>query len=151
MTRRSPSGWLVPLVVTVASVATVRLLRGGPIPAVTDRGPWRGGAPWPPVEQPTAIDGRHAPSSTESDVPTDAAVTGDLEPTSAGDTVALPTGDPWVDPVDGACPTGFPVKAKLSSGIFHVPGGLSYERTRPDRCYADADAAIADGLRAAKR
>jgi hypothetical protein len=42
------------------------------------------------------------------------------------------------------------VKAKLGSGIFHVPGGASYERTKADRCYCDADAAQRDGLRAAK-
>ena len=29
------------------------------------------------------------------------------------------------------------MKAKLASGINDVPGGLSYKRTRPDRCYAD--------------
>jgi hypothetical protein len=57
----------------------------------------------------------------------------------------------WVEPVDGGCPEGYPVKAKLTSGIFHVPGGLAYERTKPDRCYRSADDAIADGLRAAKR
>jgi hypothetical protein len=57
----------------------------------------------------------------------------------------------WVQPSDGACPDGYPVKAKLASGIFHLPGGLSYERTRPDRCYRDADAAEADGLRPAQR
>ena len=44
-----------------------------------------------------------------------------------------------------------PVKAKLASGIYHVPGGGNYDRTKPDRCYVDADAAEADGLRAAKR
>jgi hypothetical protein len=32
-----------------------------------------------------------------------------------------------------------------------VPGGASYERTGADRCYADAAAAEADGLRRAKR
>jgi hypothetical protein len=42
------------------------------------------------------------------------------------------------------------VKGKLASGIFHVPGGANYDRTRPDRCYADAGAAEADGLRASK-
>jgi hypothetical protein len=57
----------------------------------------------------------------------------------------------WVEPVDGTCPTSHPVKAKLASKIFHLPGMLNYERTRPDRCYADADAATADGLRPAKR
>jgi len=65
---------------------------------------------------------------------------------------AAPTGaQSWVDPVDGACPDGYPIKAKVKSGIYHQPGGLAYERTNPDRCYADAASAEADGLRAAKR
>jgi methylphosphotriester-DNA--protein-cysteine methyltransferase len=42
------------------------------------------------------------------------------------------------------------VKVKTSSGIFHVPGGRSYERTNPDRCYATPAAAEADGYRPAK-
>jgi hypothetical protein len=57
----------------------------------------------------------------------------------------------WVEPVDGSCPLTHPVKAKLSSGIFHEPGGGNYERIRAERCYVDPDAAIADGLRAPKR
>ena len=57
----------------------------------------------------------------------------------------------WVDPVDGACPATHPVKAKLSSGIFHVPGGQNYDRTHADRCYADEGAAVADGLRKSQR
>lgn len=63
---------------------------------------------------------------------------------------AAPT--PWVDPEgDGTCPGSHPVKAKLSSKIFHLPGGFNYPRTRPDRCYIDAAAAEADGLRPSKR
>jgi hypothetical protein len=58
---------------------------------------------------------------------------------------------PWVEPVDGSCPLTHPVKAKLSSGIFHEPGGGNYDRIRAERCYVDSDAAIADGLRAPKR
>lgn len=57
----------------------------------------------------------------------------------------------WVEPTGAVCPTSHPVKAKLSSKIFHVPGSASYDRTHPDRCYVDADAAEADGLRPAKR
>ena len=61
-------------------------------------------------------------------------------------------GGSWASPAaDGSCPDGFPIKAKESSGIFHQPGGLSYERTVPDRCYPDEAAAEADGFRAAKR
>ncbi len=56
----------------------------------------------------------------------------------------------WVPPVDGACPADHPVKLNETSGIFHLPGGRFYERTIPDRCYASADDAEADGYRAAK-
>jgi hypothetical protein len=56
----------------------------------------------------------------------------------------------WVESDDGTCPTSHPVKAKLSSGIFHVEGGASYERTHADRCYATPEAAEADDLRASK-
>ena len=56
----------------------------------------------------------------------------------------------WVAPVDGACPDGYPVKANDNSGIYHVPGGRFYDRTVAERCYADADDALADGYRPAK-
>jgi hypothetical protein len=56
-----------------------------------------------------------------------------------------------IEPVDGECPVSHPVKGKLTSGIYHEPGGLNYARTRADRCYLDAAAAESDGLRAAKR
>jgi hypothetical protein len=56
----------------------------------------------------------------------------------------------WVPAVDGTCPPGYPVKVSRT-GIVHVPGGLSYLRTVPERCYATAAEAEADGYRAAKR
>jgi hypothetical protein len=65
---------------------------------------------------------------------------------------AVDAPSPWVEAAEtGACPAHHPVKAKLSSGIFHVPGGANYSRTRADRCYLSAGAAEADGLRASKR
>lgn len=60
-------------------------------------------------------------------------------------------GHAWVEPSDDTCPPSHPLKAKLSSKIFHRPGGLNYDRTNPDRCYADEASAEADGLRASKR
>ena len=65
----------------------------------------------------------------------------------------LPSGTApaWVEPDDGTCPASHPVKAKLTSGIYHRPDGRSYGRTRADRCYRDDTAAEADGLRAAKQ
>lgn len=61
-------------------------------------------------------------------------------------------GAAWVAPdADGNCPLSHPVKVKESSGIHHVPGGLSYDRTNADRCYPTPAAAQSDGYRAAKR
>ncbi len=57
----------------------------------------------------------------------------------------------WIEPAGDACPVSHPIKAKLTSGIFHVPGGQNYDRTKADRCYVDARDAEADGLRQAKR
>jgi hypothetical protein len=58
---------------------------------------------------------------------------------------------PWVEPGDdGSCPVSHPIKGKRASGIYHVPGGANYDRTRAERCYADEDAARRDGLRRSK-
>jgi hypothetical protein len=77
------------------------------------------------------------------------------EPVTATEPVAAQApssaGDGWVEPTDGTCPASHPVKAKMSSGIFHVKGGLNYDRIHPDRCYRDQAAAEADGLRKANR
>lgn len=61
------------------------------------------------------------------------------------------TGAGWVEPVGGTCPSTHPVKAKMASRIFHLPGMAAYDRTSADRCYSDAAAAESDGLRPAKR
>ncbi len=75
-------------------------------------------------------------------------------PTTEPPSVApgTPTDDqPWVAPnADGSAPASHPVEVKESSGIFHVPGGRFYDRTRPDRCYPTAAAAEADGYRRSK-
>jgi hypothetical protein len=59
---------------------------------------------------------------------------------------------PWVAPDDGGdALASYPVKAKESSRLYHLPGMLAYDRTRPDRCYVSAEAAEADGFVRAKR
>lgn len=58
---------------------------------------------------------------------------------------------PWIETTDHDCPPSHPVKAKLSSMLYHLPGMAFYNRTRPDRCYVDAAAAEADGFTRAKR
>ena len=57
----------------------------------------------------------------------------------------------WVRPVAGVCPSTHPVKGKLASRLFHLPGMFAYDRTRADRCYISEAAAVADGLTRAKR
>ena len=138
----------------------VRKLRGDPAPQFSNHPTVKGG-PLPDL----------VPAPADPTVPADAAtalVPAPEDPTVAADAstrlVAAPDdtttpttgstgtdGPAWVEAVDGACPDGYPVKAKLKSGIFHQPGGLAYDRTNPDRCYRDAAYAEADGLRAAKR
>jgi hypothetical protein len=87
---------------------------------------------WPPFEEGQAVAAR---TSTANHVSVE------VKPPSAR----------WTDPVEKACPAGFPVKVKLASGIYHLPGMLAYDRTSPDRCYVSAEEAEADGFRAAKR
>ncbi|HKY78247.1 MAG TPA: hypothetical protein VJS45_19080 [Acidimicrobiia bacterium] len=77
------------------------------------------------------------------------------KPTRTGPARKSPTGkaeDPpgerlWVPANDGVCPQSHPVKAKLSSKIFHTPASRNYSRTKADRCYPDETSAQADGLR----
>jgi hypothetical protein len=88
--------------------------------------------PFPPVPRPGPIATSEPAPATAGPAPGDEQAT-------------------WVEPVDGACPASHPVKAKLSSGIFHVPGGQNYDRTHADRCYVDEGAATSDGLRKSQR
>jgi hypothetical protein len=97
-------------------------------------------APYPPQPRPPNSSGNPAPAATTT---TAAPAATPVMPSGAGDA--------WVEPVGGSCPASHPVKAKMSSKIFHVEGGLNYERTHPDRCYRDAAAAEADGLRKSAR
>ncbi len=99
------------------------------------------GEPWPPIP-PLAEDPPPAPVATPSPAEDDGVAS-----TAVPDDARL-----WVEPdAQGGCAPSHPVKAKMSSGVFHLPGMANYERTNADRCYTDAAAAEADGLRQAKR
>ncbi len=52
---------------------------------------------------------------------------------------------------DRDCPADAPIKGNLPSAIYHSPGDESYEMTNPERCFADARAAEAEGFRPAAR
>jgi hypothetical protein len=106
---------------------------------------WAGGEPTPLH---LVGDGPERPKTTF------ASVSADPSPNDAPLVTELATEEPatptWVAPVDGACPSGYPIKGNSNSRIYHVPGGRFYDRTVPERCYASAAAAEADGYRAAK-
>jgi hypothetical protein len=75
----------------------------------------------------------------------------DAQAADAPDAPLLTDASGWVTAIDdGSCPISHPVKANGNSGIFHVPGGRFYDRTKPERCYTTPDSAIADGYRQAK-
>jgi hypothetical protein len=110
---------------------------------------------WPPMREPTTSASAAASSAAPaSSTPAASAAPSVQTFAAAANGAAVPAARPadaaWVLPVNGECPPGYPVKGNDSSKIFHVPGGRSYDRTVPERCYANADDAIADGYRAAK-
>lgn len=88
---------------------------------------------WPPLDVQTAVES--LPTSATTPTPTQ---------------TSTPADDGWIAPDNGACPISHPIKANDNSRIFHVPGGRFYDRTNAERCYADPDAAVADGYRQAK-
>jgi hypothetical protein len=104
------------------------------MPTPTTEGSWEPAPfPFPPIPR---------PSSPRPPV--------NIVPDGAAPHLERPSVGLSIEPLDGTCPASHPVKGKLASGIYHLPGGLNYERTRPDRCYVDAAAAESDGLRASK-
>lgn len=128
-----------------AIVAGVKAMRrpNAPLPTA----PATKSDPWPPLR------GDNEPARTDPAPTPDAAPAPNTPEPDGVPVAAMPTHvASWTEPTDdGECPDGYPVKAKMSSKIFHSPGQLNYDRTTPDRCYVDATAAEADGLRAAKR
>jgi len=151
-----------------------KLLRGDPVPAANNE---LGTAAWPalaPTEDPVPRPSPEAAPVLDPDIEPSAdaakATTPPPEkakPSPPKKAIASPTPSaherpiqvrnadparrPWIEVAGDAVPDTHPVKAKLKSGIYHLPGMLNYDRTVPDRWYADAEAAEADGLRPAKR
>lgn len=99
---------------------------------------------WPPLESPST-----PAAATDAAAPV-AAVRPTDSVEATPDEADADAPSRWVAPDDGRCPPGYPIKANDNSGIYHVPGGRFYDRTIPERCYAHAEDAEADGYRAAK-
>lgn len=131
---------------TLGAVAFALTRLARPRPATASG--WSATAPtWPPLRPWLPSEGRPAAATTalrpDPDAPR-ATLAESPRPTEESTIV-------WVEATGGVCPVSHPVKAKLTSKIFHLPGMGNYERTNPDRCYPDAGSAEADGLRQAKR
>lgn len=105
--------------------------------------------PFRPIPRPAVVPAARTASRTADQAVAVGAAAPDTAPSPT------PTADSpasWVLPEDdGTCPPTHPVKANSNSGIYHVPGGSSYDRTKAERCYTTAAAAESDGFRPAKR
>jgi hypothetical protein len=135
---------------TGIGVAIAKIFRPKPEPSVIDLGrPTSGGAhEWPPLDAavPAPAPERAEPKPVEPQRVEQAA-----KKPAEKKPAPKKTLETWVDPDGNVCPDTHPVKGKLSSKIFQVPGNFAYDRTNPDRCYQSAEAAAADGMRPAKR
>lgn len=45
------------------------------------------------------------------------------------------------------CPKSKPIKGNAQSGIYHLPSGQFYDKTRPERCFANEKDAQEAGYR----
>ena len=143
--RKAPDPWADSWVSTGAPGATRP--SPAPVPAA---------APKPPPPAATATAEVAEPPAAAPAPPAPSRV---AKPSRTGPARKSPTGkaeEPpgerlWVPANDGVCPQTHPIKAKLSSKIFHTPASRNYSRTKADRCYPDEASAQADGLRPAQR
>jgi hypothetical protein len=121
-------------VLIAVAAAVARAVKGKPLPETT------GQASWQPLTDEPAAPARSGPVQFVAEP----AASETAEAAGAHE-------EAWIAPIDGVCPATHPIKGNAQSGIFHVPGGQSYDRTVPERCYASAADAEADGFRQAKR
>ena len=113
---------------------------------------------WPPFDPPAPaprpvivpqVSDEPLPVATVAAVVPDAPDAPDA-PDRPSDVASRPTGRRGWPRSRATARCDHPVKANDNSGIFHVPGGRFYDRTKAERCYVDAESAAADGYRAAK-
>ena len=131
--------WLA--VLTAVTAVTARWWSTRSVPAPTSSPAWPPFDPPAPGPRPVIV-----PQVSDEPLPPAREI---VETVKTVETVET-GGSAWVAPVEGDCPLDHPVKANDNSGIFHVPGGRFYARTKAERCYVDAESAAADGYRAAK-
>jgi hypothetical protein len=122
-----------------------------PVHPATTEVPGTNGEAVPSPAGPTADTPAPGPNRPITARPNKPSKTGPARRTPTGKVEEPPGERLWVAANDGVCPQSHPVKAKLSSKIFHLPGARNYSRTHADRCYPDEESAVADGLRPALR
>jgi hypothetical protein len=103
-----------------------------------------------------ALEERTGPAPAAMVAPEPAEVAIPEPPAPSGLRLVRPPADEpaqkWVEPVSAdTCPESHPIKVKLSSRLFHLPGMFAYARTKPDRCYDTEQGAADDGFTRAKR
>ena len=129
-------------------LAIAKIFRPKPEPLSAPTAPHE----WPPLEAPAPVRAvAPEPAPARAPTPEPQRVEQAAKKPAVKKEAPKKTLDTWVDPDGNICPDTHPVKGKLSSMIFQVPGNFAYDRTNPDRCYESADAATADGMRPAKR
>lgn len=143
MRRSTPIRILLIGAIVAGLAAAIRALRGAPTTAFSRPADPTSAVLVPATEAPTEPEPQR---STSAEPPVAASPT-----PASGPSTPRPPGERWVFPVDGGCPPTHPIKAKLRSGLYHLPGMAAYSRTIPDRCYAHEVDAEADGLSRAKR
>jgi hypothetical protein len=104
---------------------------------------------WPAFSAPQAASALASDETRTSARPADETQAPSSAP-APGEGAAFDPSRRWIEPADGACPSSHPIKGNSNSGIFHVPSGRFYARTVPERCYATAEDAAADGFRPSK-
>lgn len=73
-------------------------------------------------------------------------------PTAAPSNAATSSAAGSVAPVDAwTCPQSHPIKGNRNSMIYHTQSSRSYEKTKPEECFATEADAVAAGYRAPKR
>ena len=143
--RKAPDPWADSWVSTGAPGGTRP--SPAPVPAAAPKPPAPAATATAEVATPPAA----APAPTAPGRAAKPSRTGPARKSPTGKAEEPPGERLWVQANDGVCPQTHPVKAKLSSKIFHTPGSRNYSRTQADRCYPDEASAQADGLRPALR
>lgn len=111
----------------------------------------------PAAPAPTEVAEVDILASVAAVAPSPAPTTAPAAPTEAQAPTPGPT-SAGVAPTRDGCPAEAPIKGNIvgrgdndGERIYHIPGGASYDRTKPERCFPTEEAAQQAGFRKAER